>query len=141
MPVSESAVRVEGLAELRRALGGIDKALPKHLAKRLKAVGERVAANARGRMPSRSGRARSSVKAGTSGNTAHVQGGRKAIPYYGWLDFGGTLRPTGGRRNTQRRPKLKKGRYLYPAIDAMGPQIKSGASDAFSDTKRQLGLH
>lgn len=140
MPVSGSAVRVEGLAELRRALGGIDKALPKKLAKQLKAVGEKVAANARGRMPSRSGRARGSVKAGTSGNAAHVQGGKKTVPYFGWLDFGGTLKPTGGRRNTQHRPKLSKGRYLYPAIEQMQPEIESGAVEAFEDTKRELGL-
>lgn len=140
MAVSGNAVRVEGLRELRKALGGIDKALPKSLAKKLKAIGEKVAANARGRMPSRSGRARASVKAGTSGNTAHVQGGRKTVPYFGWLEYGGTLKATGGRRNTQHRPRVSKGRYLYPAIDQMRPQIESEAVAAFDEVKRELGL-
>lgn len=140
MAVSGDAIRVEGLKELRWALGAMDVKLPKVLAKKLKAVGEKVASNARGRMPSRSGRAKSSVKAGTSGPTAHVQGGRGTVPYYGYLDFGGTLRPTGGRRNTQSRPKLAKGRYLYPAIEQMQPEIESGAAEAFEDMKRELGL-
>jgi hypothetical protein len=137
---SSDAVRVEGLAELRRALGRIDKTLPKHLRGKLKTVGDKVAALARSKMPSRSGRARASVKAGVSGNNAYVQGGKASVRYYGWLDYGGTLRPTGNRRGTQHRPVVRKGRYLYPSIDEMRPQIVSGANAAFDLTKQELGL-
>ena len=42
-------------------------------------------------MPVKSGRARASVKSGVSGNNAYVQSGKKAVPYVGWLDFGGVL--------------------------------------------------
>jgi hypothetical protein len=137
---SSDAVRVEGLKELRRALGRIDKSLQKSLRGRLKNVGDKVAALARSKMPSRSGKARSSVKAGVSGNNAYVQGGRKSVPYVPWLDYGGTLRPTGRRRGTQHRLVVRKGRYLYPAIDEMRPDIEDGAVKAFEETKRELGL-
>lgn len=91
-------------------------------------------------MPSRSGRARGSVKSGVSGNVAYVQGGKKNIPYYGWLDFGGVLKPTGRRRNTQVRPVLRKGRFLYPTIEEMRPDIERDSVAAFEETKRELGL-
>lgn len=139
--MATDGVRVDGLKELRRALGRIDPSLQKSLRSRLKDVGDRVADRARGLMPSRSGRARSSVKAGVSGNRAYVQGGRKTVPYYGWLDYGGVLKPTGRRRNTISRPVAKQGRYLYPAIESSRALIERGASEAFDETKRELGLN
>jgi hypothetical protein len=137
---SNDAVRVEGLKELRKALGGIDKSLQKTLRGRLKEIGDRVAAWARSKVPVRSGKARSSVKAGVSGNNAYVQGGRASVRYYGWLDYGGTLRPTGRRYGTQHRPKVPEGRYLGAAIKEMRPEIERGAMQAFEETKRELGL-
>lgn len=140
MAVSGDAVRVEGLRELRRDLGRVDKVLPKKLRGRLKTIGDKVAGIVRGRMPSRSGRARGSVKSGVSGNNAYIQGGRKTVPYFGWLDFGGVLRPTGRRRGTQSRPRLKAGRYIYPAIRQAQPDTQRAAVAAFEETKRDLGL-
>jgi hypothetical protein len=137
---NEQAVHVEGLKELRRSLGQIDKQLPKNLRGRLKRVGDKIAARAAQSMPKRTGRAAGSVKAGVSGNTAYVQTGKKTVPYAAWLDFGGTLKPTGGRRNTQVRPRIPGGRYLYPAIEALRPQTEREAREAFDDTARELGL-
>lgn len=140
MPVSGYAVSVEGLAELRRALGKIDGELPKVLRAKLIPIGKRIADRARGMVPVRSGRAAASVRSGVSGNRAYVQGGKASVPYYGWLDYGGTLRPSGGRRNTITRPKIAGGRYLFPAIEAMASQTARAAADAFEDTARQAGL-
>lgn len=110
-------VAVEGLAELRRALKTVDAELPKELRRSFLAVGTRIADDARRTVPVRSGRAARSVKAGVSGNTAYVQGGRKTVPYYGWLDFGGQLpSKRSGKRARAVRPRIKEGRYLYPAI-------------------------
>ena len=140
MPTSGDAVHVEGLKELRRALGQIDPVLQKNLRSRFKVIGDKVAALARRLMPKRSGRAASSVKSGVSGNVAYVQGGRKTVPYYGYLDFGGTLKPTGKRRGTQERRRIPGGRYLYPAIERMRPQTMREAAEAFDETARELGL-
>lgn len=134
------AVHVEGLKELRRALGQVDKQLPKNLRGRLKKIGDKVADRARQRMPKRTGRAAGSVKAGVSGNTAYVQTGKKTVPWASWLDFGGTLRPTGRRFNTQTRPRIKGGRYVFPAIEEMKPQTEREALEAFEETARELGL-
>lgn len=138
--MADPAVKVEGLKELRRSLGQIDKTLQKNLRGRLKGIGDKVAANARGRMPKRTGRAAGSVKAGVSGNNAYVQTGKASVPYAAWLDWGGVLKPTGARRNTISRPRIKGGRYLYPAIERMQPQTQREALEAFNETARELGL-
>lgn len=91
-------------------------------------------------MPRKSGKAAGSVKAGVSGNNAYVQTGKKTVPYAAWLDFGGTLKPVGGRKNTIQRPRIQGGRYLYPAIEAMQPQTEREAAEAFDETARELGL-
>jgi hypothetical protein len=138
---NQQAVHVEGLAELRRALkdiGGLP--LQKQLRGRFKQIGDEVAAEVRTRVPVRTGRARASVKSGVSGNKAYVQEGKATVPYMGWLDFGGTLKPVGGRKNTQVRPRPKGGRYLYPVINAKRGDITAAAAKAFEDTARDLGL-
>lgn len=91
-------------------------------------------------MPRKTGKAAGSVKAGVSGNNAYVQTGKKTVPYAAWLDFGGTLKPVGGRKNTIQRPRIQGGRYLYPAIEQMRPQTEREAHEAFDETARELGL-
>lgn len=140
MPVSRDAVSVEGLAELRRALGRVSPELPKTLRAKLKPIGDRIAGRARSKMPKRTGRAAGSVKSGVSGNRAYVQIGKASVPYAAWLDFGGTLHPVGGRHGTQRRPMIPGGRYLYPAIGEMAPQTLQAAVEAFEDAARSAGL-
>lgn len=142
-------VGVEGLAELRRALGQIGgRPLQKNLRTKFVKIGQEVAADARGHVPvgpdrknKKGGSARASIKAGVSGNNAYVQGGKAKVPYFGWLDFGGTLKPVGGRHNKIERPKVKGGRYLYPAIGRKRGRITQAAAQALEDTGRELGLH
>lgn len=137
---SRDAVSVEGLAELRKALGQIDKQLPKKLRNHLKVVADHVADQSRARVPVKTGRARASVKSGVSGNRAYVQEGKATVPYMGWLDFGGTLKPVGGRKNTIVRARPKGGRYLYPVIEQNKDRIAAEAAKAFEETARDLGL-
>jgi hypothetical protein len=146
---TQQAVAVEGLAELRRALkdiGGLP--LQKNLRAKFLKVGEEIAADAREHVPvgpkkknRPGGQARASVKAGVSGNNAYVQEGKKSVPYMGWLDFGGVLKPTGKRKNTIKRPRIKGGRYLYPAIGRKRDRITEAAQQALEETGRELGLH
>ena len=51
-------------------------------------VGQKIAKDAAGTVPKKSGRAAGSIRAGVSGNNAYVAGGKASVPYYGWLDFG-----------------------------------------------------
>lgn len=140
-------VGVEGLAELRRALGQIGGLpLQKKLRARFLAVGEEIVADARQYVPvstkdKKAGHVRDSLRAGVSGNNAYVQGGKASVPYYGWLEYGGVLKPVGGRHNTIKRPRIKGGRYLYPAIGRKRERINEAAAQALEDTGRELGLH
>ncbi len=132
--MSDAAVRVEGLADLRRGLRKIDPALAKEFRQEILPIAERVAADARGRVPSRTGRAAASVRGGVSGNNAYVQGGKKSVPYFGWLDFGsrnprtGQPRRVGPWKNSGTGPS--KGRFIYPAIDANRGAIEQRAAEA-----------
>lgn len=109
--MSRPRLEVEGLKEFRKALKDLDDDLPKALRMALNKSVEIIVDNAQPDVPSRSGRARSSIKARSTQTTARVSGGGNKAPYYPWLDFGGAV----GRRDSVRRPFLKNGRYIYNA--------------------------
>ena len=135
-----SGVRVEGLKELRRGLNRIDPELTKQLRKDLLEIGKDIAADARRTVPSISGKARGSIRAGVSGNKAYVAGGKKTVPYYGWLDFGsrtprsGRPRSVGPWKGSGAGPK--RGRFIYAAIDRNLKQIERRAVAAFDKAKK-----
>jgi HK97 gp10 family phage protein len=114
-------IKVEGLSQLNRALKAIDAMDErKELRVALKAAAEVVAQDAQRRTPVRSGRARGSIRAGVTTKGAYVAGGKKSVPYYGWLDFGsrsprsGNPRSVGPWRGSGTGPK--EGRFIYPAL-------------------------
>ncbi len=130
----DDAVRIEGLADLRRGLRKIDPELAKEFRNEILPIAQKVANDARSRVPSRSGRAAASVRGGVSGNNAYVQGGKKAVPYFGWLDFGsrspkrGNPRSVGPWAGSGTGPR--RGRFIYPAIDDNRSAIEKQAADA-----------
>jgi hypothetical protein len=140
-------VYVTGLAELRRALRVLEPELLAPLRENLKAAGELIAADARSRVTDGSspwdrhpGLAKGSIRATAGGNNVYIIGGKAKSAYYGWLDFGGSLKPTGARTNTQQRPVIKKGRYIYPAISAKGHALVQAVAVAFDEAARKAGL-
>lgn len=104
---------VSGLREIRRDLISADKRYGPELRKVLKETAEIVASDARMDIPVLTGKAKKSLKAGTSGAASVIRGGQKTVPYYGWLDFGGTIQPKG---TPITRAVPGRGRYIYPAI-------------------------
>lgn len=137
-------LRVEGLADLRRTLRRIEK--PNELAMvrvGLKAAAEVVAANARARVPVRSGRARGSIRATSGGNRAFVVGGRATVPYYGWLDFGGRAPISGRPRSVGPWAGTgggKEGRFIYPAIEATRTVVVHMVESALVAAIKEAGL-
>ena len=143
---------VKGLNEVRKALRQMDPELVKEFKTQFKAVGEEVAADIRPNVPVSDGkringrrvaggRAKKSYKATQAGTTTFVQmGSNTTAKYVPWLDFGGTLEPTGNRRNTQVRPFIKEGRYLYPGIAENSENITKAAGKAFDNAKRKAKL-
>ena len=138
-------VRVTGLKEARRDLGKLGD--PDSLAEfkaGLKSAAAVVADDAKGRVPSRSGRAAASIRPTISGARAFVIGGRASVPYYGWLDFGtrtprrGNPRSRGPWAGTGAGPA--KGRFLYPALEAQWPRVTGIAEEALGRAIARLGL-
>lgn len=126
-----AGVYVTNLKEVRRVLTKIQPDLLPVLRKEIKGViDQTVVPRARGRIPQRSGRAAGSIRSSAGGNWFYVVGGSARVPYFGWLDYGGTLAPTGRRRNTQHRDFIRKGRYLWPAVEASVDQMVAGAGRA-----------
>ena len=105
------AIRIEGLREFQRGLKAMDRDLPKVLRMAFNDAADIVVDDARPRVPSRTGRAKGTVKARSTQTAARVAGGGNKASYYPWLDFGGRV----GRRRSVRRPFLPKGRYIYNA--------------------------
>ena len=91
------------------------------------------------------GNAAKSIKSGVAGGRVYVRGGgTKATAYYGWLDYGGTLKATGvlrpSRVNTQHRPVKKEGRYIYPAIRENRHIVRRNVRQVIERTITELGL-
>lgn len=134
-------VGVEELAALRRALRTIEPATVKTLQKGLKQAAEIVAAEARSRIPVRSGRAQKSVRAGASGTNAYIAGGKSTVLYYGWLDFGSRTPRTGSSgpwKGSGAGPT--GGRFIYPAIRDKFDEFRQAAVNAVDDATRKAGL-
>lgn len=105
-------IQIDGLREFVRNLKKIDNDLPKALRVSLNDAGQVVVDRARARVPSRTGRARRSVRARSTRTAVRIVGGGARVSYYPWLDFGGTIRP---HRHPIKRPFMKEGRYIYRA--------------------------
>lgn len=138
-------IRVDGLADLRRALKRMENLeATADLRAGLKRAADEVAQDAKGRVPSRTGRAASTIRATSGGNRAYVVEGKAAVPYVGWLDFGsrtprlGNPRTVGPWAGSGKGPA--KGRFIYPAIDAREAQVVQLVEHAVSEALRQAGL-
>ena len=106
------AIRIDGLTRFSKAIKEIDAGLPKTLRLALNQVADVVVTAARPRIPSRTGKARGSVKAASLKDKVRIRAGGSKAPYYPWLDYGGEGRIKG---RPTKRPFVKSGRYLYPA--------------------------
>lgn len=110
--MAQKMIHIDGLRQFQRDLKTLSGDLAKALRKALNKGAEIVAEEARPRVPSRSGKARKSIKAASSQKEARVRGGGARTPYYPWLDFGGRV----GRNRSVERRRIDGGRYLYPAL-------------------------
>lgn len=104
-------IRISGLREFQASLRRMDAGAPRQLRLVHNEAAGVVVTAAQPRIPTRSGRARASVRARSTQRATRVRAGGARAPYYPWLDYGGAV----GRRNSVRRPFVKDGRYLYPS--------------------------
>lgn len=129
-------IRIHGLREFNRNLRRLDSNLPKGLRLAGNRAANIVVAEARPRVPKRTGRAAASVRAASTRTSARVRGGGARVPYYPWLDFGGRV----GRNRSVSRPFLQEGRYIWAAFADQRAQVQAELHDALVDVARGAGV-
>jgi hypothetical protein len=129
-------IHVEGLREFSQSLKRLDSDMPKVLRIGLNGVADVVVNEARPRVPSRSGKARRSVRAKSTRTAVRVAGGGARVPYYPWLDWGGKV----GRGGSVVRPYQRQGRYIYRAYFANRDRFGELLEDVLVDVARQAGM-
>lgn len=115
-------VTVTGLREVQRTLAALNDVTGQATVKSaFLDAADLVAVRARAKVPSLSGRAAASIRAGATSRGGYVKGGGGRVPYYGWLDFGtrnprkGNRRKVGPWSGSGKGPK--EGRFIYPALN------------------------
>jgi hypothetical protein len=134
--VQDVKIGVTGLAEFNRGLRKLDSEAPKGLRVALNGVADLLIDSTRPKIPRRTGRAAASLKAKSTRTSARVSVGGRNARYYPWLDFGGK---TGIRRSVD-RAFFKEGRYLYPTLREIGPDIGRALEVALTEVARNAGL-
>lgn len=130
------AIAVDGLNQFVRNLKALDREVPKALRLAFNTAADVVVQDARAGVPSRSGKARGSVKARSTQTASRVVGGGNRAPYYPWLDFGGRV----GKGKSVHRPFLKYGRYIYSSWYDNQPRYVKLLEDALLDAARSAGI-
>lgn len=133
---SVDPIRIGGLRDFQAALKQMDGESQKQLRVVMNDVAATVASGAARRVPSRTGRARASVRVMSSQREARVAGGTAKAKYYGWLEFGGRI----GRNKATSRPFVRGGRYMYPALAANRDGITRALEEGLADLARRSGL-
>jgi hypothetical protein len=129
-------IHVEGLREFSQSLKRLDSDMPTVLRVGLNSVADVVVTDAVPRIPSRSGRARRSVRAKSTRTAVRIAGGGARVPYYAWLDWGGKV----GRGRSVERPYQRQGRYIYRSYFANRDRFGELLGDVLVDVARQAGM-
>jgi hypothetical protein len=133
----ESKIEIRGLAALSRGLKQIDAAAPKRLRIGLNVASQMLVDRTRPQIPSVTGAARSSLVARSTRTAARVAVGGKKAPYYPWLDFGGQGRVAG---RPAPREFIAEGRYVYPTLSRIRPEIERVLLEQISALVADAGL-
>lgn len=133
----EQRIAVGGLAQLSRALKAVDTDAPKQLRIGLNEAAQLLVDRTRPEVPSVTGAARRSLVARSTRTAGRVAMGGKKAGYTPWLDFGGEGKRPG---RPPARPFLREGRYIYPTLARIRPQIEAQLQDSLSTVIRNAGL-
>lgn len=116
-------LRVEGLEQFQAGIRAATGDLAAQIQEVVRLAAELVVDAARPRVPNLSGGARRSLQTVPRAGRVSVVGNATGLaPYYPWLEFGGSVgrghvrkKPGSG---SVKRPRVERGRYIYPAMDA-----------------------
>ncbi len=133
---SVDPIKITGLAEFNRSLRKINADLPKELRGALNTGAEVIVRWGQARIPTKSGKARKSLRASSTRTAARVTGGGARVPYYPWLDFGGKV----GRKKSVKRAFLSNGRYIFAGYSANAEEIHETIVDALIEVAESAGV-
>lgn len=129
-------IKIQGLNQAVRAFKRVDAEIPKALRVAFNAAADIVVETARPRVPTRTGRAKASIRSRSVRTAVRVQEGGAKAPYMPWLDFGGRT----GRNHATVRPFIKEGRYVWWAFSQRREEVLQAAADAIADAAKAAGL-
>lgn len=129
-------VRVQGLNEFQKAVRHASTDLAKDLRRGLNEAATLVGNETKSRVPQRSGALWRSIKPRSTQREGRVIMGSDAVPYAGWINFGGAV----GRDHSVVRPRVPEGRYLYPAYLAHRAQVEVIADNVLNRVADRAGL-
>ena len=142
-------VAIQGLKALERDINRLTKDVRSPLYAAMKRAGYRavqpIVPATRSRLPQsdrpksashRPGRLAGSVRPSSYRSGAGVRMGSKAVPYAGWVEFGGTRHDPW----ESEREFVASGRYLFPAARELGPRAASEYSTALNDIFASSGV-
>lgn len=130
-------ITVTGLREFQQAVKAMDAGLPKTMRLVFNDAAGLVIDWARPRIPSKTGRARASLKARSSQREARVSIGGNRAAWVPWLDFGGEGRIKG---RPAARPFIKDGRYVYQGLKVKRTEVTEIMSAGLTQLAREAGL-
>ncbi len=143
MAAPDLDVKVEGLDDLRRALRKAgDKVTGKALGQAGKSAADIVAQAARPKVPVKTGRAASTLRAVVANGGGAVAFGGPRAPYAGFLDYGnkvGSGRGV-GRNDSQPREFRRAGRIVYPTLADKRDDVVATYEELVDDALRAAGL-
>lgn len=130
-------IKIDGLSQFNRSLRRLDSDAPKALRLALNSSADLLIDHTRPKIPELSGAARRSLVARSTRTAARVAVGGKKAPWYPWLDFGGQGKKAG--RPAARR-FFREGRYLYPTLREIRPQIEAVLNKALVGVAESAGI-
>jgi hypothetical protein len=130
-------IEVTGLREFQKQLKAMDDNLPKQLRLALNEASGIVIDYASSHMPSRTGKARASLKGRSSQKLVRIGLGGRRAPYAPWLDFGGEGKRKG---RPAARPFIKSGRYVYKGLEVKRDEVLETMSTALTQLAKTAGL-
>lgn len=128
---TEFTVRTQGLGQLNRSLGRIDKELRKGSLREIREIAKKVRGTARGLTPVKTGKLQGSLRYSASNRGAAITSN---LPYAGVAEYGGTISPKGVPIT------IKKSRMVGRAIQKDARSIEEQIGDVFDRVARGNGF-
>lgn len=120
---------------LARQFHGLGADVQKDVNREIGLITGRMVSRIRGKVPSRSGRARASVKA----KGGKITAGGPGAAHFPWLEFGGSTKVPGAGRRV-RRDFVKTGRYIFPTISEGKAKDLEAVEGAIARVAKKHGL-